>query len=369
MSPVVRRRCQGSLVVGLVCLLLRSAGAQQSAGAARTVVVTSNYAVATGHYATAAAPQQPAPPTREELENYIQVLKGELERSDARVAGVRTQLLGLDDDIESRVARIVSLLSSVRDSTDTSGARVRKAKEEALKGLEATAKYYAQERDRRQKEMGNRYAQLSDDQLARNVAALNARIEVRVTQSLAIASSLVQPEEGAVQRYENDDTNYNHETDAYKKTRHDAQASVKIKTDVVAELRASIDKLTRDIAASEAELRTTSDPQRKEQLANEIQTMRHTIDLRRDQIEELLRAPKPATRPVSSQAAFEMDKMLDEMVQDLRRDFFKFKGLVAELDAAGARSNTLGKRLEKATAALAAMSVDPAAATPSGGTK
>lgn len=301
----------------------------------------------TGQQAVASAAADPA-----QLENYVRVVKSELERAEARATVVRSQLVSLDDDIESRVNRIVSLLSSVRDSTEGSNTRMRKAKEDALAGLKATAVYYAQQRDRRKKEMGNAYAQIDDDTLARNVAALNARIELRVTQSLAIASSLVQHEEGRADQYRDWDTDYSGETREYRKTKKDASASVKVKTDVIADLKASIDKLTRDVKTREAELKTTTDPQRQEQLQKDIETMRQTINARRDQIEGLVTAQKPSTRPVSSKGAFEMDKMLDEMTLQLRTDFAKFKTLVNELDVARARLKPLKERLEKATAML-----------------
>lgn len=349
MRDIVRQLLTGIVTSAMGLLVLQPAAAQQS-------VVTGYQAVATSQPGSSVAKPAPAPPTREQVEHYISLARKELERSEARVTSLRSQLVALDGDIESRVERVVSLLSSMRDSSDTSSRRIRKAKEDALAGLEATAKYYAQERDRRKKEMGNRYALIEDDELARNVAALNARIETRATQSLAIAKSLVQHQEGQTGRYRDNDTNYSQETDEYKRTRRDAQSSIKVKTDVVATLRASIDKLTRDVDAREAELRTTSDPQRKEQLAEDIQTMRKTIDARRSQVEELLRAPAPNTRPVVSEAAFELDKMLDEMTVELKKDYMAFKRLVGEFDTARARLKPLRTRLEKAEAMLNSMS-------------
>lgn len=297
----------------------------------------------------------PAVADRAQLENYIRVMKGELERAESRVKTVTAQLVSLDDDIESRVNRIVSLLSSMRDSTDKSNTRIRKTKEEVLAGLKATAVYYAQQRDRRKKEMGNQYAQIDDEGLAGDVAALNKRIETRVTQSLEIAKSLVQYDEGATEQYRDWDHDYSSETREYRKIKKDASASVKMKSEVVATLRASMEKLGRDVNAREAELKTCSDPQRQAQLAEDIKTMRQTIEARRYQIEDLVTASKPATRAVSSKGAFEIDQMLDDMRLQLKADFAKFKSLVNERDAARARLKPLKDRLQKATAMLEAM--------------
>jgi uncharacterized coiled-coil DUF342 family protein len=186
------------------------------------------------------------------------------------------------------------------------------------------------------------------------VAALNARIESRVTQSLDIAASLVQHEEGRTDKYQDSDTDNSVETREFRKAEKDASASAKVKADLAADLGASIAKLERDIRAREAELKTSADPQRQAQLSQDIETMRQTIEARRNQAEALVTAAKPATRAVGSAGAFEMDKMLDEMTLELKRDFAKFKSLVAERDAALARVKPLKVRLEDATAAIEA---------------
>jgi len=53
--------------------------------------------------------------------------------------------------------------------------------------------------------------------------------------------------------------------------------------------------------------------------------------------------------------------MLDEMTQELKRDFAKFKSLVNERDAARARVKPLKERMEKAAAMLEKMDAGPAA--------
>ncbi len=292
---------------------------------------------------------------RETLENYVRTMQGEVERAEARVGAMTGQLVALNGDIQSRVQRMISLLSSVRDSTDNSESRMRRAKVDALKGLEAVARYYAQERDRRKKEMGNPYAQIPSDDLARDVAALNAGIEACVTQSLEIARSLVQHQEGQGDGYSSDGS----KTLADQRASRDAEASARIKADLVADLRASMDKLSRDIKDREAELAQARDPAARERLMKDIETMRQTIEARRSQVEELLMASRPSTRAVGRKAAFEMDKMLDEMTRELRQDFARFRALVSERDMARARVKPLKDRLARVEAMLEAKAPDP----------
>lgn len=333
MNKIPRYRVLVPVLIGAGLMMANFANAQQPAVAGAPAAVS-------------------APAERDQCENYIRVLKAELAQAEARISTMRTQLQALDADIESRVDRIVSLLVSVRDSNDGPGNRIRKSKEDALDGLKATVAYYSQKRDGLRRELEIQGGRVDEEMLARAVAALNARIETRVTQSLEIASSLV--------RNGNTDTAYSGETPAHRKSRQDAEASVKIKADLVADLRSSIEKQTREVAAREEELRNTTDPQKRDQLAKDNEVARQTIAARRDQIEELLVAQKPATRSVSGKAAFEMDKLLDDMTAELRRDFAKFKIQLNEIDAARIRVEPLRVRLEQATAMLEAMDREPA---------
>lgn len=328
----------GMAVFSIGIFLLRPAAAQQPA--------------VTGQQAAASAADD-----RAQMENFIRVIKLELKRSEERAGAIRTNMIAINESIESRIDQIVSLLSSVRDSAESSGSRMRKTKEEVLAGLKATSLYYAQERDKRKNEMLNPLAKIDGEELARNVAALNAQIESRVTQSLEIAKSLAQHDEAPVERYRNLDT---FETQEHIKSKNDARASVKIKADLVETLRASISKLTRDIASRETELRSTANPQKKEMLSKDIETMRQTIAARQSQMAELLSAPKPSTRAVSSKAAFEMEKLIDEMRVELKRDFEKFRSLVVEHDMAHARLKPLREKLQKAEAMLEKMDSSPA---------
>jgi hypothetical protein len=281
-------------------------------------------------------------------DSVVLVMKGELARAEARAESVTAQLIALDGDMESRIDRMIALLAKARDSVDGPGNRIRKSKEEALAGIKATAVYYAQERDKRRNALASGNARIEDDVLARQVAVLNARIETRVTQSLAIAESLVRPPENA------SGSGDFHETAEQRKVRYDGQASVKIKADLLATLRASIDKQTREIAMRDEALRTAVDPQKRDQLTRDNEVARQVMAARRNQIEELITAPKASTRAVASKAAFELDQLLDDMTAELRRDFAKFKSLVSEGDEARARVKILRDRVGQAASSPSA---------------
>jgi hypothetical protein len=333
----VRYLFSGMFVFALEILLVQPAAAQQPAP--------------TGQQMVAAAPVD-----RAQVENYVCVMKDEVERAEARVAALKGQLVVLDDDIESRINRVVTLLASVRDSADTSGIRIRKNKEDAIDGIKAMATYYAQERDKRRRALASPNSSIEAAALTNDLVALNARIETRVKQALDIAASLPQQGERRVDRHNDESSS---ETREYRKVEKDAQAAAGIKADLVADLRKGIDNLTREVAARETELGATTDPKKRELLTRDINALRETLSARRSQVEEVMTAPQADTRPVGSKGAFEMDKLFDEMVQELKQDFTKFRILVVERDDALMRLKPLKERLARATVALAAMNDGP----------
>ena len=333
------------LCVALMVPFMAVYAAEQSTAEGSSAIIV------TPASATGVKPATPPPMDKVQLENYINVMNKELERKEARVKSIMSQLSMLDEDIESRLERVISLLSSVRDSNDSSNAKIRKIKQEVLEALEKNAKYYAQERDKRRKEMGNRYAQIDDDRLGKDVTLLNERIEKRVDQVLDIAGSLAQNHEVDTGAYRDLNSTYV-ETKEHRNVKHDAMKSVDIKSDVIKDLHASIEKIQRDIKSSEYELSLAQDETRKQQLTNDIATMRKTIEERRNQIEKVTTGGGGADRAAIHKGAVELDMMIDEMAKDLKQDFLKFKNLVIERDMALKQLKPLKDRIERAAASV-----------------
>jgi hypothetical protein len=127
---------------------------------------------------------------------------------------------------------------------------------------------------------------------------------------------------------------------------------VKIKADLVATLRVSIDKQTREIAMRDEELKATVDPRKREQLMRDNEAARQVMAARRAQIEDLATGSRPSTRAVGGKAAFELDQLLDDMTAELRRDFAKFKSLAAECSESRARIKPLRDRVEQVESML-----------------
>ena len=62
--------------------------------------------------------------------------------TSARLDSLQAEMKQLDDDVERRVAKLVQLLASMRDSEESRG-RISRAKEEAIAGLAGPASMFA----------------------------------------------------------------------------------------------------------------------------------------------------------------------------------------------------------------------------------
>ena len=127
--------------------------------------------------------------TRADYEQAIKVTDEVIAGQKDRIQTVTDKLKATDEMIERRVARVMNQLCSVADSTD-SGTKVIQAKEDILMGLKKTLDYYVRERDQRFAALYRRETRISKEELLIDIDRLNARIEKRVDQILAITRSL-----------------------------------------------------------------------------------------------------------------------------------------------------------------------------------
>jgi hypothetical protein len=290
-----------------------------------------------------------APGAAEEAEQskrYEEFLATEAAKSQERLETISQQLRSLDKDIESRVDRIVKILSTIKDSTDSKG-RVRQAKEKAIQALKNSIAFYARERDKRDQAVVAPDANVivSKEALAKDADVLETRIEKRISQITTLANSLTQSSEfSRYERYRDSAYDYSNES---KQLERDVNATIQVKADLVKALKSGIEKQTREIATLQQMLPTVKEPKRQEQIKEEIAEKEEIIADRRQQIEELLLSDGKAAKPLASKAAFEIDKLLAEMTVDLQRDFRKFQQLVAERNEAQLRAQANKNRLQR----------------------
>jgi hypothetical protein len=280
----------------------------------------------------------------EQNKRYEAFLETEATKSQARLDSITQQLRTLDEDIEARVERIVTLLSTIKDSADSKG-RVRKSKEKAIAGLKKGIEYYVRERDKRDKAVvgPDTAVAVSKEELAKDADVIDTRIDKRITQITTLANSMTQSESFTkYERYRNTEFE---QSNTFEQLERDVNTSAKVKADLIKSLKAGIEKQTREIAELQKLLPTVKEPTRQEQIKEEIEEKQEIIEDRREQIETLLTAAPAHTKPVANKAAFELDKLLAEMTLDLQRDFRKFQQLVAERNEAQIRAQATKNRL------------------------
>jgi predicted RNase H-like nuclease (RuvC/YqgF family) len=137
--------------------------------------------------AAAPAPQPNAPALRQRLaaqENRVNLLRDELRAQDSR--------------IEDRVDHIIEGLRSIGDSKDTRS-KVARMKRETIDRLKKNLEYFRQQRAALQEELRRPTWNLTASDKQNAIAKIDARIEKRVAQILALEKSL--PTEKDYDRY------------------------------------------------------------------------------------------------------------------------------------------------------------------------
>lgn len=264
----------------------------------------------------------------------VDLLKDEIKRFDAR--------------IESRLDAIIETLVSIADSKD-SRTKVARMKEDTGKGLINSIKYYDQKRAALKEEMRNPKLRLTDEEKQKIIAAFDQRIEKRTNQILELHKSMPSHEEH--QRYRTevagwDDLSYKR-NEAYQQDRRMTSHSNTQRDAIIKELDRSIGRLDRQNRSLQTQLASTTDPEARKMLTDEIDGNAALISQRRQQRLATLTPSSTASRPVSQKEATDLDKALRSAIEDLREDFTmifqRYNTLFGELSSLHASEEALAK--------------------------
>jgi len=113
-------------------------------------------------------------------------------------ATLTEQMLVLDSQIDQEVQELVNLLSSVGDSVDSS-TKVARLKTDAMEGLKKSLDIYQRERQKRLGELQQNYANLSREDLAKQIDNMDSKINERIDQIMKISQSFTV--DGGVDKY------------------------------------------------------------------------------------------------------------------------------------------------------------------------
>ena len=130
----------------------------------------------------AAAPA--AAPNSQQFEAQISVRQ-------ARIATLTRNIVSLDDEIQRRVTKVVDELQNVGDSRD-SGSRVARIRADVIDFLRKQITDYSRRRAQLRAEMDNVRRVIPNETLASDIAKIDARIDLRIQQIVALGGSFAQ---------------------------------------------------------------------------------------------------------------------------------------------------------------------------------
>jgi hypothetical protein len=257
---------------------------------------------------------QSAPPTAEQLKSWVTIRQ-------QRVDLLREEIRQSDARMETQIDDIVRTLTTIRDSKD-SRTKVARIKEDTGKRLAKTIQYYDQKRAALKEELRNPRLHLTEAEKRQMIAAFDTRIEKRTQQILALNKSMPTHEDHERYRatgggwwgtqYErNEEYDQNRRMTTHSNTQRDA---------IQKQLDASIARLSQQSRTLKSQLAAAAPDQRKA-ISDEIAKTDALVAERRKQKTEIAQPSGLAVHTVALKEATDMDKALQQSIEDLRREF------------------------------------------------
>ena len=263
--------------------------------------------------------------------------------AQTKVDDLTKQIQDIDAKIEATIGDLAARLEKVKDSPD-SGGRVAKVKKDFMADLEKSINLYRLERDKRIDKIGRPSTAAATESLQKSTAALDARLDTRADQIVAIAKSFNESDgyREYVTVYDDDggqDGNMRRETDeSVQKRREGSRASQNEKA-VVDGLKRSMTDLDQRKAALERRLAATTTDDARAAIQEEIDRIAAKREARVQQIQSLESegSDAGASAALSPDQAFALDKEVDALVAQLKTDFRELLRLANEREVARAR--------------------------------
>ena len=267
-----------------------------------------------------------------DLQNAIRLYEKQEANLQSRVQAVNGKLKATDEQIESRIASILDALCSWTDSTD-SGTKVMQAKEAAFEGLKRNLEALVRDRGARFAALYYPSTRISKEELAGDVRRLDARIEKRVDQVMALIASL--PEEQNVQknvwRYDGDDWNEQRNPEYTHQQRTVSRAG-QLRQRAYEALKASIAKLERTRVELEQALKQMKTEEGRQFVEDMQKETNELIARRREQIKVALTNTNPSAKRLGKKSAEALLDLVNEEKKAAQRDNVEWNRLKSERD-------------------------------------
>ena len=269
-------------------------------------------------------------------------LRQQLTAQENRVKLLRDELRAQDKRIEDRIDHIIEGLRAIGDSKDTRS-KVARMKRETIDRLQRNLEYFRQQRAALQEELRRPTWNLTAEEKQNAILKMDARIEKRVAQILALSQSL--PSEKEYDRYKATGstwagTTYALNEDYRQNQRLTAQTDGQ-RNETLAALDRSIERLESQNRTLQSQLApSAASIQQTQTLKAEIAKNEGLIKARKAQRVEVLRPSDVATRQIGQKEAQTLDEALRKASEDLRRDFTALFSLYHTIIAERSAENT-----------------------------
>ncbi|NOX99266.1 MAG: hypothetical protein GXP30_05995 [Verrucomicrobia bacterium] len=287
----------------------------------------------------------------EEIKRAIGVVEQRLERQDGRVSDLRSELVRLDGRIEKEVDQIVKALEKVGDSKD-SRTRVAQTKGKVIEGLKKSIDIYQQKRSQVRAQLAKHRSDLEKAELEGDMKKFDEMSEKRIAQIMELSKSLTTHED-----YKKYDTyassnywnsgwgNVQEKNEDFVQNKRVTTITDKERKEVLNALKKSIADLGSQNRALKGRLDSPNFASQKDLIQEDIARNQQAIGRREAQLEGLLTSSQPTTSPISRTAAHEMELMIRDIADDIKRDFNTLFQRYSEFVKERAQSNALKEQL------------------------
>lgn len=286
----------------------------------------------------------------------VSILAEHIEDREQRLADIASDIMRLDQRLETQIDRVVKKLGSIKDS-QKSGFRVSQIKMDAMEGLAKTIENYQSKRAALIQEIREGRSGIPKEVLAGDARKFDEHIEKRVEQIMKISKSFTQNAD--VKKYEKV-----HGSDYYtlgigwsdeiekiseewRQNRRDRTMDKKQRSEILEALKKSIERYESLIAGQKESLanRRMSKSERS-LMQSELNRNLQTLDARKGFLDELLEVDVPATDAVGPDAAQDLQLALRDAAADMRQDFETIFVKYGELNRERSKVFALKKKLD-----------------------
>jgi hypothetical protein len=312
----------------------------------------------------------PAPaalPTPEEIraqnERALALTERRAAMLEADLQKLRDQMLRLDESIERRVQELLTELEGIKDSKE-SKTRIANLKEDVMLTLKNSLDVYRRERDKRIAALNAAYAPVADKDLQTDVDKLKERGEQRVEQIVQLAKTLTKDEGFEKYDYYNDenllgDTVQRRKNEDWKQNRRESSKTAQDQGKILDALQKNIAELQQQGQRLETSRASAATDEERALLDEQIQANQDTLARRRNQMRELIQAEGGGGRELGRQEAFQLEQLVRDMVESLKKDFRELYRLATERDNARARLRNVQVQAEQIKSDLAMIGSKP----------